>query len=157
MSSQCGDKMDRRGWIVWAWSKLGSLILFTVILLMLLTTYAVSSRSLRVEAATHMAQDLRNAITDTYDSIGDASFEYPLPPSVQGENYSIELQKSSGNKIAVLVRLVSNPDSLFGAASLSANLSQRSNGLLKGFEDNPSCLCISKYHGVIYVEASKCS
>lgn len=158
----CGKKAQnrrlrtsKRGWVVWAWSKAGMLLIFMGMMLAMLAAYAYAGAAEQARAASQVSSGLRGVILDVYDSSGGMSFDYELPSSVNGEAYSIELLDKPGEMAGIITRTKSGAIDVSGGASLAARLAKSSFGVIKG-PDGPQSLCVTKYRGVVYVESSKC-
>jgi len=147
---------NRRGWVVWAWSKAGALLVFAAMMLMLMAAYSFASASEQSDEANGIARALRNSISDTYNSIGGMSFEHELPQAINGQAYSMEVLNKSGGTIGIIVRVRSGIWEVLGGSSMSVSLSDGSFGTLKGFGDGLSHLCIVKGGSVIFIERSRC-
>ncbi len=148
--------MKKKGWIVWTWGKMGGLMVFMGVMVMMLTAYSFIGSSMRASEATRLAQSIRNTALDTYNSAGAMSFEYALPQSLGGEPYSIELL-DKGTIAAILVEAKSGYRDVFGAASLGVPFSEASFGMLKPMGTAPASLCITKHEGLLYIETSRCT
>lgn len=148
--------LTKRGWIVWTWGKMGSLLVFMGMMLMMFTAYGFAGGSAQADSANQLSQSLKNLILDTYDSASGMSFEYALPKNLDGENYSIEILNKSGDTVGITTKTRRGSSDVFGATSLSVPLSKRSFGVIKGFGQELPYACIVKYKGVVYVERSKC-
>jgi hypothetical protein len=120
---------------------------------MFLTAYGFVSATLQSDGANQVARQLKNLILDTYDSVGGMSFEWELPPSINGEQYSIEILDKKTNVIGIIVSTESGKR---GGSSISIPLSGHSFGTLKTMHYDGS-ICITNYLGEIYLETSKCS
>jgi len=149
--------MKRKGWIIWTWGKMGSLMVFTGMMIMMLTAYAFVGNTSQSNAANQLSADLRNSILDTYNSVGGMSFEFNLPKSLNGQDYSIEILDKKGNTVAILIRTKSGSREVLGGASFAAPLSDMSFGMLKEFDQELHYICIVKYQNEIYLEKSECS
>jgi|GEM_PF-1414572 len=149
--------LGRKGWIVWTWSKLGSLMVFMGIMLMLMTAYGFSASSSQAQAANQLSQTLKFLILDTYDSLGDMSFEYMLPERLAGEDYSVEVLDKEADTAGIVTKTKSGVFEVSGGASLSVPLYNSSFGLLRDYGEGGKTVCIVKHDGVIYLEHSPCS
>ena len=150
-------KTSRRGWIVWTWGKIGGLMIFTAMFIIMLTAYGFVGSSAQAERANELARSLKDNILDTYNSIGEMSLEQRLPKTLNSENYSVEILDKEGDMAAILVQSKSGNWQISGASSLTVPLSERSFGILKKTEQQLSHICIVKYQGKIYLERSRCS
>lgn len=148
--------MNKRGWLVWTWSKLGCLIVFAGMMLMLLTAYSFVSASEQSSAANQLSRNLRNLILDTYSSGSGMAFEYELPNTVNGEDYSVEILNKSGNMAGVITRARSGVWEVTGGSSFAVPLSNTSFGVLKPFGSELHYICIVKDERRIYIEGSRC-
>ncbi len=149
--------MNKRGWLVWTWGKMGSLLVFTGIMLMMLMVYSFASAGAQSDGANQVARDLKNLITDTYNSAGAMNLEHRLPDNIDGEDYSVEVLNKSGETAGIIVRTHSGSREVVGGASLSIPMSHSSFGMLKLLGERSPYICITKYRGRIYLERSKCS
>lgn len=149
--------MKRRGWIVWTWGKLGSLLVFMGMMVMMLTTHSFAGAASQAESANGLAFALKNLMTDTYNSVGGMSFECELPPSIEGEDYSIEVLDKPGGMAGVIVRTRSGVMEVAGGSSLALPLSGGSFGVLKDWGQALPRICIVKHKGEIFLEGSGCS
>jgi len=149
--------MKRKGWVVWTWGKMGSLIVFMAMMAMMLSAYSFVGSSSQSDSANQLAANLKNLIFDTYNSAGGMSFEYKLPKSLDGEDYSIEIFDKEGDMVGIIVRTKSGLWELVGGSSLAIPLSERSFGTMKGLNEELHYICIVKHQGMIYLERSKCS
>jgi len=148
--------MNRRGWLVWTWSKLGNLIIFTGMMLMLLTAYGFVSASEQADAANQLSRSLRNLILDTYDSSSDMVFEYDLPRSINGEDYSVEILDKGGHMVGIITRTKSGILDVVGGSSFATPLSNNSFGILKQSNSDLHYICIVKDDGKVYLVGSGC-
>jgi hypothetical protein len=148
--------MRRKGWIVWTWGKMGGLMVFMGMMVMMLTIYSFVGAASQSESANQLARSLRNRILDTYNSVGDMSFEYGLPESLESEDYSIEVQDKEGNTAGIIVRTNSGPRQVSGGASLSLPMHKSSFGMLKDFNEELHYICIVRHLGEVYLERSMC-
>lgn len=151
-----GLKTSRTGWLVWTWSKVGSLIVFTGMTLMLLTAYSFISASGQSDGANQLSRSLRNGILDTYDSTSGMSFEYELPGSMNGEAYSLEILDKSGDTAGIIVRARSGVWEVTGGSSLAVPMSDSSFGVVKSQDEELHYICIVKDRGKVYIERSRC-
>ncbi len=151
-----GLKTSKRGWVVWAWSKAGVLIVFMGMMLAMLAAYACAGAAEQARAAAQVSSGLRGAILDVYASSGGMSFDYTLPATVNGEDYSIEILDKPGDMAGVITRTKSGAIEVSGGASLAAPLSGSSFGVARR-PGGPRDLCITKHLGAVYVESSRCS
>lgn len=149
--------MKKRGWVVWVWGKMGSMLVFMGIMLMLLSTYSVMGNSQQSDAANQLSRELKNLMLDAYDSAGDMNFEYALSKSLNGEDYSVEVLDKEGDMVGVVTRTKSGTWGATGGSSLSVRLSEGSFGLLKDYGQWPVYICITKHGDMLYLERSKCS
>lgn len=149
-------KTSRGGWIVWVWSKAGTLIFFMGMMLMMMSAYSFVSASGQSGAANQVAQSLRNSITDTYNSAGGMSFEHELPPDLNGQAYSLEALDKGGDMVGIIVRVKSGVWEVSGGSSVAIPLSKGSFGVLKSFDSELHYICIVKDDGMIYLERSRC-
>jgi hypothetical protein len=147
---------DRRGWAVWTWSKVGALLVFAATMLMFLTSYGYASASEQANGANQLSRQLRNAITDAYDSLGGATMEFTLPKSIAGEDYSIEIIDKGDGLFGVITRTKSGIWEVSGGASLTAPLSPASFGFLKQTGDSLESMCVVKDETMIRIQRSKC-
>ncbi len=148
--------MDKRGWVVWTWGKMGSLLVFMGMMLMLLTAYSFTSSTAQADGASRVSRDIRNLILDTYNSAGGMAFEYELPGGIGGEDYSIRVVDADGTA-GIITNTTSGSRAVLGGATLAVPLSAGSYGTLKGFGDDITHLCMVKHGGIVYLERSKCS
>ncbi len=149
--------MKAKGWLVWTWGKMGSLLVFMGMMLMMLTAYSFVSAGAQSDGANQVARDLKNLMTDTYNAAGTMNLEYRLPDSIDGADYSVEILNKSGDTAGIIVRTRSGSREVIGGASLSVPLSNGSFGMLKGFGEGLPHICIVKHRETIYMERSKCS
>lgn len=142
--------------MVWTWSKLGNLIIFMGMMLMLLATYGFVSASEQADGANQLSHSLRNLILDTYDSSSDMTFEYELPPSINGEDYSMEILDKGGHMVGIITRTKSGVLDVTGGSSFAAPLSNNSFGMLKEPNGELHYICITKSSGEVYLIRSEC-
>jgi len=143
--------MRRKGWIVWTWGKMGGLLVFMGMMIMILTAYSYTTASCTSQAANQLSQELKNLILDVYDSPGGMSFEHELPPSLEGEAYSVEIVNKSGDTVGIITRTRKR----MGGSSLSVPLSKGSFGVLEPGKQL-HYICIVKHNGTIYIGGSRC-
>lgn len=149
--------MKKKGWVVWVWGKMGSLVVFMGMMLVLLTAYSFVGASAQADSANRFSATMRNLVTDTYNSAGGMSFEYGLPGDINGEDYSIEILDKAGDTVGIITTTKSGYRDVTGGASLSIPLSDTSFGILKAFDEELHYICIVKHEGMIYLEKGKCS
>ncbi len=149
--------MDKKGWIVWTWGKMGSLMVFMGMMAMMLTAYSFSSAGAQAQAGNQLAQTLKNLVLDTYDSTGGMSFEYELPASLDGVDYSLGILNKSGSSVGIIVKTKNGAFDVIGGTSFSVPLSDSSFGPIKKFGEELHYICITKYSGTIYITRSRCS
>jgi hypothetical protein len=145
--------MKRKGWIVWTWGKLGSLIVFMGVMIMLLSAQSFVGSAMQADKANKLAQDLRDNILDTYNSVGGMTFEYVLPESLGGQDYIIEVLDKSENLVGIIVRSKNGVSDVSGGASFSVPLSESSFGIIEKLH----YICIIKFEGKVYLERSRCA
>lgn len=148
--------MNKKGWLVWTWGKIGSLIVFMGMMLMLLTAYSFVSASEQSDAANQLSRSLRNLLLDTYNSASGMSFEYELPKRLNGDDYSLEILNKSGDMVGIITRVKGGVWEMMGGSSTAVPLSNASFGVLKEFDDELSYICIVKDDKKIYIERSQC-
>lgn len=141
---------------MWTWGKMGSLLVFMGVMLMMLTAYTFVSASAQSDGANQVSRTLKNLVLDTYNSVGEMSLEYKMPENIDGQPYSVEVL-DKGNTIGIITRTSSGPMDLIGGSSLEVPLSNLSFGTLKGFHDRLHYICIVKHNGKVYLERSRCS
>lgn len=148
---------NRRGWVVWAWGKLGGMMVFMAMMVMFLAAYAYASAATDASGANKLSAALRDVLSDAYNSVGGMSFSYELPGRIGGIDYSLELLNKSGDAVGIIVRSKSGLFEILGGSSLSAPLSEASFGELKSYGGGPVFICITKSGGRIVIERSECS
>jgi len=147
---------DKRGWVVWTWSKLGAMLVFFAVMLMLLSSYSLLTSTVHGVSSNQVARDFRNAMSDTYNAPGGMTCDYELPETIEGRNYSIELTNKTGDSIGILVRTEKNGVPIVGGASAALPLAAGSFGILKETSENLPNVCIIKKRGRLSVEKSEC-
>ncbi len=148
---------NKRGWVAWAWGKLGGTIVFMAMMLMFLAAYSYASATTDASGANKLSASIRDLLSDTYNSVGGMSFSYELPGQIGGIDYSLEIINKSGGTIGIIARSKSGAFEITGGASLSAPLSEASFGELKSYGSGLIWICITKSDGKLIVEKSKCS
>ena len=148
---------NKRGWVVWAWGKLGGMMVFMAMMLMFLAAYSFASATTDASGANKLSASLRDLLSDTYNSVGGMSFSYELPSSISGLDYSLEIINKSGDAVGIIVRSKSGVFEIIGGSSLSAPLSDASFGELKSYGSGPTWICIAKSDGRLIIEKSECS
>jgi hypothetical protein len=149
--------MKNRGWIVWTWGKMGGLLVFAGMMLMLLAAYRFIGESLQAEGANQLAQELRNLITDTYTTTDGMTLEYELPERIDGRDYSLEIKDLTGDMVGVMVETDVRSITVGGGASIALRLSNSSSRVIKGRGEGVKYICMVKHNGRVYIEKSRCS
>lgn len=141
---------NRKGWLVWTWGKVGALIVFTALMLVLMSTFTYLLSASAAQEANALARDLGGQILDTYNSQLTMNFERRLPDKVDGRDYDLEFLNTGG----ILGIVVRTRDSF--AVSGGASVSIPYDDVTIGPGLDSEYLCINKFEGEIYIEWSRC-
>ncbi|MBN2517289.1 MAG: hypothetical protein JXB14_00430 [Candidatus Altiarchaeota archaeon] len=148
--------MKRKGWVVWVWGKMGCMLVFFGMLMILLLAYGYIASSTQADSSNQVSRDLRDILLDVYNSPDGLSFEYQIPETIDGEPYELEILNLTGDTVGIIARSNRGSMHLLGGASIALPLSDSSFRMVGGMNESVY-LCITKHGGAIYIEKSKCS
>ena len=149
--------MKRKGWVVWIWGKMGGLLVFFGMMMVLLVAYSYITASVQAEGANQLSRALRDIILDTYNAPEGLGFEYQLPDTIEGRRYDLEVYNLTGDMVGIIARTDTRFMQLIGGASAALRLSDNSFRTVKARNETDVYLCIIKHQGRVYIEKSKCS
>lgn len=131
---------------------MGSLIVFSSLMLVFLSSYSFVLQAKDLQAAKALSADIQKKASDIYSSDENLDFEYFLPAKLDGLAYSLELRDKGD--YAAIVTVTENGA---GAASLGLELANSSFGILKHHTNESGVLCFWKNERELFLEPTRCN
>jgi len=148
--------LNKKGWLVWSWSKAGMLIIFFACMVMLLCAFSLLSTAFLADSAQKLSSDIVNSLLMVSSSEDGSYLEINLPPSVQGEPYHMTANKTESGLVAIIVSVQTQKGKMIGISVLPTPYHNASLGILHQSDSKEHKLCANIHNDTTYLYPKGC-